>query len=175
VVSVGGANGGGPTEGRPAGGDRTPTGVPRPAGSRVDLDYVHAVAMVTNLAQAAMGTELLALARHGATVGLAWREDLADRPGGGLAPGVLACLLDHACGLAALMAVDDHHRLGGTMGLRVDHLAGAEPGRGVVAVGECVRRNDHVAHVRGEVRHADGPDGPGPLLAVGTATHATRP
>jgi acyl-coenzyme A thioesterase PaaI-like protein len=144
-------------------------------GSRVDLAYVHAVAEVTNLAQRALGTRLLALDRRGATVGLAWRADLADTPGGGLAPGVLACLLDHVCGLAALMGVDDHTRLGGTMGLRVDHLARAEPGRGVVAVGECLRRNDHVAHVRGEVRHADGPEGPGPVLAVATATHATRP
>jgi acyl-coenzyme A thioesterase PaaI-like protein len=141
----------------------------RPEGSTLDLARVHAVATTTNRAHHALGTELLALERHGATVGLAWRADLADVADGGLSAGVLACLLDHACSLAALMSADDVVRPGSTMGLRVDHLAAPRPGAAVHVVAECVGRADRVLFVRGEVRD---PSEPGRLLAVGTGTVA---
>jgi acyl-coenzyme A thioesterase PaaI-like protein len=141
----------------------------RPEGSTLDLARVHAVATTTNRAQQALGTELLALERHGVTIGLAWRADLVDEPGGGLAAGVLACLLDHACSLAALMSADDVERPGSTMGLRVDHVAAPTPGQPVLVVAECVGRADRVLFVRGEVRH---PAEPGRLLATGTGTVA---
>src|SRR5438045_7683684 len=107
------------------------TGLWRPEGCVLDLARVLAVATQTNAAHHEMGTELLTLERHGLTLGLAWRDDLVEVEGGGLANGVLAALLDHTCSLAAFLSVNDEQRGGATMGLRVEHLAPTEFGKGV--------------------------------------------
>ena len=148
------------------------TGLWRPEGCVLDLARVLAVATVTNAAHHDMGTELLSLERHGVTLGLAWRGDLVDAEGGGLARGILAVLLDHACSLAAFLSVNDETRGGATMGLRVDHFAPAEPGEGVHVHAVCVHRAPHVAFATGTVFH---PDRPADVLAMGTCTVAKLP
>jgi acyl-coenzyme A thioesterase PaaI-like protein len=150
----------------------TTSSIERPEGCLLDLGRVHAVVTKTNAAHAAMGTELVALERHGATIRLAWRPDLVDIEGGGLGHGVLVALLDHACSVAALISVNDEGRCGPTMDLRVDHLARAAPRQAVTVRAECVHPAGYVAYVRGEAFHPDEPD---QVLAIGTATVALRP
>ncbi|MEO8695261.1 MAG: hypothetical protein ABI658_17180 [Acidimicrobiales bacterium] len=148
------------------------TGLWRPEGCVLDLGQVLAVATQTNAAHRAMGTELLGLERHGVTLGLAWREDLVDVVGGGLANGVLATLLDHALSLAVWLSVNDENNGGATMGVRVDYFARTEPRLGVHVRAECVHRADYVAFVKGTAFH---PDRPAAVLAMGTATVAKQP
>jgi acyl-coenzyme A thioesterase PaaI-like protein len=148
------------------------TGLWRPEGCVLDLGQVLAVATQTNAAHHAMGTELLSLERHGVTLGLAWRDDLVEVEGGGLANGVLATLLDHACSLAVWLSLNDPTSGGATMGVRVDYFAPTEPGKGVHVRAECVHRGDLVAFVKGIAFHPDRPDA---VLAMGTCTVATQP
>jgi acyl-coenzyme A thioesterase PaaI-like protein len=148
------------------------TGLWRPEGCTLDLTFVLAVATQTNAAHRALGTELLSLERHGVTLGLAWRADLVESEGGGLANGVLATLLDHGCSLAAFLSVNDERLGGATMGLRVDHLAPTEPRRGVHVRAECVRRAPRVAFVQGTVFHPERPDA---IVAVAMCTVAVQP
>jgi acyl-coenzyme A thioesterase PaaI-like protein len=140
-----------------------------PAGSTLDLAHVYAVATQDNAAHKAMGTELLAVERHGATVALPWREDLAEAAGG-LAPGAMAALLDHACSLAALLSLDDEARFGSTMSLHLDYLAPADPRRAVHAHAECFSQGSGMVFVRGAVFHPERPASP---LAVAVCTVAT--
>lgn len=141
----------------------------RPPGSTIDLAFVHAVATETNRAQRSMGTQLLAIDRHGATVALPWRDDLAD-PSGAFAPGVLAALLDHACSLAALLSLDDPARFGTTVNLRVDYLAPVLPAQPVHVRGEAVHEGSQAMAIRGEAFH---PHDPQRLLATAVCTVAT--
>ena len=148
------------------------TGLWRPEGCVLDLTQLLAVATTTNAAHYDMGTQLLSLERHGVTLGLAWRDDLVDTPGGGLAKGVLAVMLDHTCSLAAALSVNDDTKGGATMGLRVDYLAPTEPGHGIHVRAECVHRAERVAFAQGTVFH---PDRPEVLLAIATCTVAKQP
>ncbi|MEO5838844.1 MAG: PaaI family thioesterase [Acidimicrobiales bacterium] len=148
------------------------TGLWRPEGCVLDLGQVWAVATQTNAAHYAMGTELLAVERHGVVLGLAWRDDLVEVVGGGLANGVLATLLDHACSLAVWLSVNDETNGGATMGARVDYFSPAEPEMGVHVRAECVHRGDYVGFVRGTVFHPERPDA---VLAMGTCTVAKQP
>ena len=148
------------------------TGLMRPEGCTLDLSYVLAVATQTNVAHRNLGTELLSLERHGVTLGVAWRDDLVEREGGGLANGVLATMLDHTCSLAAFMSVNDDRLGGATMGLRVDYLAPAEPGQGVHVRAECVRRAPYVAFVQGTVFHPERPES---VIARAICTVAVQP
>jgi acyl-coenzyme A thioesterase PaaI-like protein len=148
------------------------TGLWRPEGCTLDLEYVLAVATQTNVAHRNLGTELLSLERHGVILGVAWRADLVETDGGGIANGVLATMLDHACSLAAFLSVNDERLGGATMGLRVDHLAAAAPKQGVHVHARCVRRAPHVAFVQGSVFHPDAPDH---VIAIATCTVAVQP
>lgn len=148
------------------------TGLMRPEGCTLDLSYVLAVATQTNVAHRELGTEVVALERHGVTLGVAWRADLVEREGGGLANGVLATMLDHTCSLAVLMTIDDERLGGATMGLRVDHLAPAEPRRGVHVRAECLHRASRVAYVQGVAFHPEQPDA---IIARATCTVAVQP
>ena len=149
-----------------------PTGLLRPEGCTLDLTYVLAVATQTNVAHRELGTEVVALERHGVTLGVAWRADLVEREGGGLANGVLATMLDHTCSLAVLMTINDERLGGATMGLRVDHLVPAEPGRGVHVRAECMHRGSRVAYVQGVAFHPEQPD---TIIARATCTVAVQP
>jgi acyl-coenzyme A thioesterase PaaI-like protein len=152
----------------PSGSDQSSPLSP-PAGSTLDLAHVHAVATQANTAHRAMGTELLAVERHGATVALPWREDLAEASGG-LAPGAVAALLDHVCSLAALLSLDDEGRFGSTMSLHLDYLGPTEPGRWVHAQAECFSQASEMVFVRGSAFHPESPATP---LAVAVCTVAT--
>jgi uncharacterized protein (TIGR00369 family) len=140
----------------------------RPPGSTIDLALVRAVATETNRAQRSMGTRLVAIGRHSATIALPWRDDLADETGS-MATGVLHALLDHACSLAALLSLDDPARFGTTMSLRVDHLEPPQPRRAVHAHADVVHEGLHVLSVRGAAFHADDARHP---LAAATCTVA---
>jgi acyl-coenzyme A thioesterase PaaI-like protein len=145
--------------------DETPPGsegrppLTRPEGSTLDLARLYLVATDTNAAHKAMGTELLAVERHAATVALAWREDLTD-VSGGLAPGVLAALLDHVCSLTALLSLDDEERFGTTMSLHLDYLEPALARRPVHGRAESIREASGVVFVRGSAFHPECPERP---------------
>ena len=141
----------------------------QPPGSTLDLARLYVVATDTNAAHKAMGTELRAVERHGATVSLPWREDLTEASGG-LAAGALAALLDHVCSLAALVSLDDEDRFGTTMGLHLDYLEPAVPGLPVHGRAECIREASGMVFVRGLVFHPECPERP---LVVAVATVAT--
>ena len=123
----------------------------------IDLDLVRAVATEGNRAQRSMGTQLVEVGSRGVTIALPWRADLADA-GGGLAPGVLAALLDHACSLAALVALGDPARFGATSSLRVDHLVATPPHRGVQVTATTVHQGPDVVTVHGAVTEPDAAD-----------------
>jgi uncharacterized protein (TIGR00369 family) len=141
----------------------------RPPGSTLDLSRLYLVATDTNAAHKAMGTELRAVERHGATVSLPWREDLTEASGG-LATGALAALLDHVCSLAALLSLDDEERFGTTMSLHLDFLEPARPGRPVHGRAECIREASGMVFVRGSAFHPESPERP---LVVAVTTVAT--
>jgi uncharacterized protein (TIGR00369 family) len=141
----------------------------RPPGSTLDLSRLYLVATDTNAAHKAMGTELRAVERHGATVSLPWREDLTETSGG-LATGALAALLDHVCSLAALLSLDDEERFGTTMSLHLDFLEPARPGRPVHGRAECIREASGMVFVRGSAFHPESPERP---LVVAVTTVAT--
>ena len=141
----------------------------QPEGLTLDIAHLEEMATVTNAAHRAMGTKLLAVERHGATVSVAWRQDLTEA-GGGLAPGVLAALLDHVCSLAALVSLDDEERFGTTMSLHLDYLEPARSGRPVHGRAECIRETSGMVFVRGSAFHPESGERP---LVVATATVAT--
>lgn len=134
-----------------------PGGLTRPEGSTIDLDLVRAVATESNRAQRRMATELLSVRRHGATIAVPWRGDLADETDA-LASGVVAAMLDHACSLAALLSLDDPARFGTTMSLRVDHLSRPRPGRPLHAGAEALPDAGAVMTVHGWVFDPNEPD-----------------
>jgi acyl-coenzyme A thioesterase PaaI-like protein len=132
-----------------------------PAGSRIDLDELVAVATWTNVAHRLLGTRLLAVERHGVTIGVDWREDLvADVGTAALMSGLIACLVDHACSLAVHVGLDGAPAYGGTIGLRVDHLGPLAPRRGVHARAETHRITTTVAHARAWIYHPEAPTEP---------------
>jgi uncharacterized protein (TIGR00369 family) len=158
-----------PTSDDTSPGSETAPPLRQPPGSTLDLGRLYVVATDTNAAHKAMGTELRAVERHGATVSLPWREDLTDASGG-LAAGALAALLDHVCSLAALLSLDDEERFGTTMSLHLDYLEPAGPGRPVHGRAECVREASGMVFVRGSAYHPESPERP---LVVAVTTVAT--
>jgi uncharacterized protein (TIGR00369 family) len=158
-----------PTPPDPSPGSEARPSLAQPEGSKLDLAHLEAVATESNAAHRAMGTELLAVERHGATVSLAWREDLVEA-GGGLASGVLAALLDHVCSLAALLSLNDEERFGTTMSLHVDYLEPARAGRPVHGRAECIREASGMVFVRGSAFHPESAERP---LAVAMTVVAT--
>jgi acyl-coenzyme A thioesterase PaaI-like protein len=141
----------------------------QPDGSTIDLAFVHAVATELNRAHRSMGTQLVAVERRGATIALPWRDDLAELDGG-LAPGVIAALFDHACSLAALLSLDDPARFGTTMSVRVDYLEAAQPRRAVRVRAEALHEGPQVLSVRGTAFHAEDDRRP---IATAVCTVAT--
>jgi acyl-coenzyme A thioesterase PaaI-like protein len=131
-------------------------GVTMPPGARLALDEVWAVAVTGNVAHQRLGTRLVAIDRCGATLEWPWREDLVVE--GRLPNGVVATLLDHACSLASLVALDDVSLFGGTMGLRVEYLRQAPAGGALIARARCHALGTAVAHVAGSVFPAGAPE-----------------
>jgi uncharacterized protein (TIGR00369 family) len=146
--------------------------LPFPAGIRIDPVRFRAWAESLNRWHAAMGTRLVAVDEWSVTLAMPWQPHLAAADGAGLANGVLAALLDHACALAGMLTTGDETKSGGTMGLRVDHLAPTRPGFGVHVVARGVHRADHVVTAQAEAFH---PDEPRRLLAIVVSALAARP
>lgn len=143
-----------------------------PAGTNIDPVRFRAWAETLNRWHAAMGTRLTVVGEGTVTLTMPWQPHLAAADGAGLANGVLAALLDHACALAGMLTTGDEAKAGGTMGLRVDHLAPTRPGAGVHVVARGVHRADHVVTTQAEAFH---PDEPGRLLAIGVSAVVARP
>ncbi len=141
-----------------------------PAGSALDPVMVFDVATRTNRAQAALGTQLLAVTARSATIRTPWRADLAaGGPTERWANTVVAMLIDHACSLAALIALGDVDRWAGSLDLRVDHRCPLEASPFLVAHAVCDERVGAVMLVRAFVS-SDAPDDDPP--AVGLCTIA---
>jgi acyl-coenzyme A thioesterase PaaI-like protein len=129
-----------------------------------------AVATETNRAHQSLGTRLLALERHGATIAVDWRDDVfGDAATSAVPNGVITSLLDHACAISAMMSLDDVRRFGGTMQLRVDYLLPALTGHPIHVRAHCAHTSCHVARVRATAYHPGSPDTP---RAVGECTVA---
>lgn len=142
-----------------------------PPGSPLDAAFVFAVATRTNAAHAALGTELLGVEPHGATIRVLWRADLTADGEGTWAGGVVSSLLDHVCSLAALMSLGDPRRYGGTLGLRVEHVRPLGRCAALVAHGLCEPSDGDVLRVDGRVFADDVPDD---TLARGRCTIAVH-
>ena len=128
-----------------------------PAGSQLAPAVVFAVATRTNAAQAALGTQLLAVEARGATIRTPWHPDLGADGGDRdrWSNLVVATLVDHACSLAALLALDDAARWGGSLDLRVDYRHPLAASPYLVAHAVC---DEHVGAVL-RVRASVSPDG----------------
>lgn len=97
---------------------------------------------------------------------LPFREDLAGDPQSGLLfGGALFALLDFALGAACGRAVAPE-RVVATIDLRLDYARGNEPGRDILASGECYRLTRQIAFARGSAYHH--PDEPPLASAQGT-------
>ena len=141
---------------------------PPPEGCRVDLDVLYRIATVDNAAHAALGTRFVAAGARSAELELDWRSELTDHDGG-LANGVLAALLDHACSLATVLAANGAVAYAGTMSLRVEYWRRPAAGAGVRARGECEFLGASSAHLRGEVCQA------GTVIALARSIVAVTP
>lgn len=92
-----------------------------PDGTNLDPRHLVDVTIRTNAAHAALGTELVGIARAEACIRLRFRPELAGVDPRRWANGVLAAMLDHVCSLTAVVTLGDVARFGGTMGLRVEY------------------------------------------------------
>lgn len=87
---------------------------------------------------------------------LPFRDALAGDPQSGmLFGGALFALLDFALGAACSRAVAPE-RVVATIDLRLDYARGNEPGRDILAKGECYRLTKQIAFARGSAFHAAG-------------------
>ena len=141
-----------------------------PTGSTLDPAMVFAVATRTNAAQATLGTQLLDVGANTATIRVPWRADLgAAGATARWADFVVAMLVDHACSLAALIALDDPARWAGSLDLRVDHCRPLDASPFLVARAVCDERVGAVMRVRAVVSAEPDDDDP---MAVGLCTIA---
>jgi len=85
---------------------------------------------------------------------LEWRQELADEPGGGCSPGVIASLVDATCGAAVLVLLDQVIA-SVTLNLQVDFVRPSEAARSVRARAECTHLGDQIALVRATVHDGD--------------------
>ena len=106
---------------------------------------------------AALGLELLWVKEAQGALRAPWREDLVGDPETGIiAGGVVTTLLDHVCGMAALVAI---RRFGApTLDLRIDYMRPAEPGLDVLARAHCYKLTRSVAFVRAVAYDRDPED-----------------
>jgi acyl-coenzyme A thioesterase PaaI-like protein len=152
-----------------------------PHGSTLDPALVFAVATRTNAAQAALGTQLLGVEPAGATIRTPWRDDL----GTGASPNrwsnvIVATLIDHACSLAALVALDDVARWAGSLDLRVDYRRPLDASAFLTARAVCDERIGAVIRVRASGITDDRDDDPVAIgfcsiAVVEPAAEASRP
>jgi len=103
-----------------------------------------------------LGVQLLRLERGLCELGMPWREELIGNPEtGGLHGGAVTTLIDSACGLCVLAAMDDPGPIA-TLDLRIDYLRRGDPPRGLVAEAVCYHMTRHIAFVRSSASHSTG-------------------
>ena len=84
-----------------------------------------------------------------------WREDLVGDPDTGvLASGLVTTMLDHVGGLAVWAVMDEFQPIA-TLDLRIDYVRAAQPGRTIVARGECYQLRRSMAFVRAIAHDGD--------------------
>ncbi|MGE0740634.1 MAG: PaaI family thioesterase [Hyphomonadaceae bacterium] len=107
----------------------------------------------------ALGLKLIR-AEHARVWGaVPYRADLVGDPESGvIAGGVLTTLLDHTCGMAAILAMREPSTVA-TIDLRIDYMRPAEAGRDVIAEAHCYKIGKNVAFVRA-VAYEDSADNP---------------
>lgn len=141
-----------------------------PEGSSLDVALLRDVASVSNRAHQALGTRLLAV--EGRAVVLAIEpSDLGSYrgPSGEWPNGVITSLLDHACAMAALIALDDPERFGGSLGLHVQYLQPSDGDSALHVRAECCHQDEVLVRTQAVVFH---PDRTGHVVATGSATAA---
>jgi hypothetical protein len=143
-----------------------------PEGSTLDPAMVFAVATRTNAAQAALGTQLLGVETRGATIRTPWQPALGTADGRRWTNLVVAMLVDHACSLAAFMALDDAARWAGSLDLRVEYRRPLEVSPFLVARAVCDERIGAVVRITAAVSSAAGDHDP---MAVGHCSVAVVP
>ena len=136
----------------------------------VDLDALRALAEQHNLAQQRMGTKLVSIDETAATIVVDPRDELLDGDGC-VSSGVIAAMLDHACGLAAVARLSTTHQVGGTISLRVDHCGPRNARTAAHATARVVAHDGSVVTAHAVVFHDD----PAEPLAVGTCSMVVRP
>ena len=96
----------------------------------------------------ALGFRFVSAGPEGASMAVAWREDLVGDPATGvLAGGVITTLLDHTCGLAVSARLGKPHAIA-TLDLRIDYMRAAEPGREIIALARCYKLTRSIGFVR---------------------------
>jgi acyl-coenzyme A thioesterase PaaI-like protein len=96
-----------------------------------------------------LGLELVSSGDGLGSMRVAWRQDLSDVDEV-LAPGVLASLIDQACGVAVMSRLGRRLAIS-TLNLKVDHLRTAEARCSATAWAHCYDATEHRAFVRAEV------------------------
>lgn len=103
-----------------------------------------------------LGMELIELTHGRCVLRMPWREELVGNPEtGDLHGGVVTTLIDSACGLCVLAAMDDPGPIA-TLDLRIDYLRPGEPGRELITEAECFHLTRQIAFVRASAWHAEG-------------------
>ena len=107
----------------------------------------------------ALGFSLVEVEADTVVLRCPYAEHLVGDPETGvLAGGVVTTLLDHACGMAVWVALDQFRTIA-TLDLRIDYMRAAEPHKDLLARARCYKLTRSVAFVRAWAYDAD-PDDP---------------
>ncbi|MBX7249631.1 MAG: PaaI family thioesterase [Caulobacteraceae bacterium] len=96
----------------------------------------------------ALGFALESVEEDVVTLRCPYREDLIGDPESRvLAGGVVTTLLDHTCGMAVWVKLDQYMPIA-TLDLRIDYMRAAEPGLDLLARARCYKLTRSIAFVR---------------------------
>lgn len=105
-----------------------------------------------------LGMHAVAVGAEGVVMCQPYQERLVGNPETGvLHGGVVTTLIDSACGLAVLAAMDSPGPIA-TLDLRIDYLKPAAPGKDLLATAHCYKLTRHIAFVRATAHHEDADD-----------------
>ena len=104
---------------------------------------------------AELGIAIVATDRGMATLRLPWQDRLIGNADTGfLHGGAITTLVDSACGLAVLLALEGSMPIA-TLDLRIDYLRPATPRTDLIAHADCYKLTRTIAFVRAEAYHED--------------------
>ncbi|WP_017931634.1 PaaI family thioesterase [Robiginitomaculum antarcticum] len=106
----------------------------------------------------ALGLKFVAVDIGRATISLPYNAKLiGDAETRVMFGGAVTALLDQACGLAALSALDKLDALA-TLDLRIDYMRAATPGETIIAEAHCYKATRDIAFVRAIAHDGDSED-----------------